>query len=333
MYRLFKMKPKFTPYSVETVRSNSHFSNDKARVNWVMPPVRLNRALRMPSAGLWSTAVWAKRPIKRQKKQRDMLLKLPGRPSRHGDDLSVKTALITGASSGIGEATACKLAGSGMHVLLVARRADRLEAIAAQIKAAGGQADVFCADLSQNARSNLLFKMVLYRFGGVDVLVNNAGLGYYGYTASMPWSVAEQLLQVNVAAMVQLTLLFLPEMQKRRQGHIINIGSIAGRMPNQGISMYGATKSFMDAFTTSLFRELKGSGVQVSMVRPGAVITEFYDRAQQVSRGCAPPASTLQFQLVKWRTPSGDWFNTPARWFTCQPFSWSRPGWKSSLAG
>jgi len=131
--------------------------------------------------------------------------------------------------------------------------------------------------------------MVLYRFGGVDVLVNNAGLGYYGYTASMPWSVAEQLLQVNVAAMVQLTLLFLPEMQKRRQGHIINIGSIAGRMPNQGISMYGATKSFMDAFTTSLFRELKGSGVQVSMVRPGAVITEFYDRAQQVSRGLRTP--------------------------------------------
>jgi len=103
MYRLFKMKPKFTPYSVETVRSNSHFPTTRRAVNWVMPPVRLNRALRMPSAGLWSTAVWAKRPIKRQKKQRDMLLKLPGRPSRHGDDLSVKMHSSPVLPAGLGK--------------------------------------------------------------------------------------------------------------------------------------------------------------------------------------------------------------------------------------
>jgi short-subunit dehydrogenase len=200
-----------------------------------------------------------------------------------------KTALITGASSGIGEATAYKLAAKGMRVLLVARRVERLEQIVAKIKQDGGHAEVIKTDLSRERQRQNLFKKVTTKFGNLDILINNAGLGWYGYTADMPWKTAEQMLQVNIGAMVQLTLLFLPEMQKRNAGHIINISSIAGKMPNQGISMYGATKSFMDSFTTSLFRELKGTHVHVSVVRPGPVTTEFFDRAQKVSNGLRTP--------------------------------------------
>jgi short-subunit dehydrogenase len=200
-----------------------------------------------------------------------------------------KTALITGASSGIGAATAYQLASRGIRVLLTARRVDRLKIIASKIQSKGGQAEILQSDLSKENQRQKLFKKVVTKYGGIDILVNNAGLGYYGYTAEMPWKNAAEMLQVNISAMVQLTLLFLPEMQKKHTGHIINISSIAGKMPNQGISMYGATKSFMDAFTTSLFRELKGSPVRASIVRPGPVTTEFFDRAQKASHGLRTP--------------------------------------------
>lgn len=208
--------------------------------------------------------------------------------NRH-DPWKGKTVLITGASSGIGESTAYKLAAKGMRVLLAARRVDRLRLIAQKIEKSGGQAEAFRVDLSREWQRHRLFTKIIDKYGRVDVLINNAGLGWYGYTAEMPWKTAGQMIQVNIAAMVQLTLLFLPEMQKNNAGHIINIGSIAGKMPNQGISMYSATKSFMDAFTTSLFRELKGSRVHASIVRPGPVTTEFYDRAQKASSGLRTP--------------------------------------------
>lgn len=209
--------------------------------------------------------------------------------SKARDPWKDKTALITGASSGIGESTAYKLAAKGMRVLLAARRVERLKQVADKIEQAGGQAQAIRVDLSREWQRHRFFTKVIEKYGKVDVLVNNAGLGWYGYTAEMPWKTAGQMIQVNIAAMVQLTLLFLPEMQKNQGGHIINIGSIAGKMPNQGISMYSATKAFMDAFTTSLFRELKGSRVHASIVRPGPVTTEFYDRAQKASGGLRTP--------------------------------------------
>jgi uncharacterized protein len=196
-----------------------------------------------------------------------------------------KMALITGASAGIGSATARKLAAEGLTVLLVARRLDRLEALQKEIKGIGGKAFCFAVDLTQPEERKCLYDAVCRQFGGVDVLVNNAGLGYYGYTAEMPWQTAEAMMEVNIAALVQLTLLFLPVMEKRRTGHIVNIGSIAGKMPNQGVAMYSASKAFVDSFTTSVFRELKGTGVHMSVLRPGPVTTEFYDAAQRISAG------------------------------------------------
>ena len=108
-----------------------------------------------------------------------------------------KIAVITGASSGIGAATARKLASQGLRVILVARRQDRLEQLASDIHQLGGQAEIIAADLSQEAERQRVYSQVENEFGQVDVLVNNAGLGWYGYGTEMPWTIAYQILQVN----------------------------------------------------------------------------------------------------------------------------------------
>jgi short-subunit dehydrogenase len=101
----------------------------------------------------------------------------------------------------------------------------------------------------------------------------------------MPWSLARQMVQVNILALTRLTMLFLPEMKSRNQGHIINVGSIVGSLPSQGVAIYSATKSFIDSFTTSIYRELRGTNVHVSVVRSGAVSSEFFDHAAGRSDG------------------------------------------------
>lgn len=200
-----------------------------------------------------------------------------------------KTALITGASSGIGAAAASSLAAHGLKVILVARRREKLKQLAREISALGSQALVMTADLSILQGAEQLVCDLFQKGFSVDVLVNNAGFGWYGYYADMPWQTAAEMLQVNVSTVIQLTRLLLPGMLERRCGHIINIGSIAGSMPNQGIAVYSASKAFLDAFTTSLHRELRGSGVQISVVRPGPVRTEFFQTACTLPEGSSIP--------------------------------------------
>ena len=186
-----------------------------------------------------------------------------------------KLAVVTGASSGIGEAIARKLAAQGLRVVLVARRRERLETLAEEIRADGGTVRILTADLTCEADRVRLCEEA----GTADVLVNNAGLGWYGYGNEMSWKTALEMLQVNIEAVVQLSLSFLSRMRQRNTGHIINIGSISGSIPSQGIALYGATKSFLDNFTTALYRELTGTRVHVSVVRAGAVRTEFGEAA------------------------------------------------------
>ncbi len=210
-----------------------------------------------------------------------------------------KLAIITGASSGIGEATARKLAAQGLKVVLVARRADRLEKLAEDIRANGGTARILPADLTQE--SDRL--RVCEEAGAADVLVNNAGLGWYGYGSDMSWKTAWEMLQVNVEAVVQLSLSFLPGMRRRGAGHIINVGSISGSIPSQGIALYGATKSFLDNFTTALYRELTGTRVHVSVVRAGPVRTEFGEAALSKENGGHVPTEHVGVTAdhVAWR--------------------------------
>ena len=201
-----------------------------------------------------------------------------------------KVAIISGASGGIGAATAEKLAQEGLKVVLVARRKDRLEDLAARIRKAGGEALVIAADLTDEQDRLRVVEEVRTVYGTADVLINSAGIGWYGFGAEMPWTLALQMMRINMAAVVHLTLLFLQDVKERNSGHIINVGSIAGSLPSQGVAVYSATKSFMDTFTTSLYRELRGSNVHVSVVKPGPVSTEFYDVASSLSAGLRMPA-------------------------------------------
>jgi len=204
-----------------------------------------------------------------------------------------KIAIVTGASSGIGAATAKRLAWEGMHLILVARRRDRLQALAAEIRQGGGKAHAIAADLSREDERIRGCQHTQKDFGNVDVLVNNAGLGWYGYGDQMSWKTAWEMLQVNVEAVVQLSLSFLAPMRRRNAGHIINIGSISGSIPSQGIALYGATKSFLDNFTTALYRELTGTRVHVSVVRAGPVRTEFGETALKQEKGGHVPTEKI----------------------------------------
>jgi len=197
-----------------------------------------------------------------------------------------QNALISGASSGIGAAAARKLASLGMHVILAARRTERLNALADEIRQAGGQARVITADLSCAEDRAALTALA----PETAVLINNAGFGWYGYYAEMPPELVREMLQVNLLAVAELTRAFLPAMLARGGGYIINISSVAGGLPEQGVVLYSATKAFMDAFTTALHRELRGSGVHAGLVCPGPVSSEFYPRAAGQPNGKPVPA-------------------------------------------
>ena len=219
------------------------------------------------------------------------------------NDWKDKIAVVTGASSGIGAATARRLARQGLQVVLVARRLDRLQTLVDEIRQDGGDAHLIVADLAQESDRVRVFDEVGARFGNIDVLVNNAGLGWYGYGDEMSWKTAWEMLQVNIEAVVQLSLPFLARMRLRNAGHIINVGSISGSIPSQGIALYGATKSFLDNFTTALHRELGGTHVHVSVVRAGAVRTEFGETALAQEHGGHVPTEHVGVtaDLVAWK--------------------------------
>ncbi len=198
-------------------------------------------------------------------------------------------ALITGASSGIGALTAKKLAAEGLRVLLVARRKERLEQLAEEIRAGGGWAEIFAADLSrQNDREAVI--QFARSHGELDVLLNNAGFGWHGWFDEIGWQQAEEMLKINIDAGVHLTSAFLPEMMARKRGHIIFLGSIAGDIPSRGIGLYSGTKAFTDALVTGLYRETRRSGVHVSVVKPGPVKSEFFEVGLNKSNGTHIPA-------------------------------------------
>ena len=202
-------------------------------------------------------------------------------------------ALITGASSGIGASTARFLSKKGISLILVARRLDKLEELAAEIRGNGGAVEVFQADLANAADRIRCLEYTVETGKHIDILVNNAGFGWYGFYSEMDWNTANDMIRINIEAVAHLTYLFLPLMKHQNHGHIINIGSIAGGFPNQGTAIYSATKSFLDAFSTALFRELKGSGVHVCVIRPGPVATDFFAHARNLPGGGVIPGQLL----------------------------------------
>lgn len=190
------------------------------------------------------------------------------------------TALITGASSGIGAAFAQALAQRGMNVVLVARSEDRLLALANTLKSQYGiRADVMVQDLTQPDAAASVYKAAEALGVAVDLLINNAGFGDYGAFGDRPRQTQLDMVQLNIAALVDLTHQFLPQMQERKSGSILNIASIAGFQPMPYFSVYAATKAFVLSFSEALWAENQTTGVHIMAVCPGPTESRFFEVA------------------------------------------------------
>jgi short-subunit dehydrogenase len=187
-----------------------------------------------------------------------------------------KTALVTGASSGLGLELAQLFAADGHDVVLVARRKAELDALAARLVADHGvAAHVIPADLADAAAPERLVGELARRGLEIEFLVNNAGFGARGSFATLDLRRQLDMIQVNVAALVHLTGLLMPGMLARASGRILNLGSTAGFQPGPGMAIYYATKAFVNSFTEALAFELRGTGVTATVSCPGATLTEF----------------------------------------------------------
>ena len=188
------------------------------------------------------------------------------------------TALVTGASAGLGVEFAKLCAAGGYDVVLVARSAPRLAELAAELtKAHGGKARPLVADLADPAAPAEIFAQL--RGTPLDLLINNAGFGVRGPFVETDWTKEMSLMQVNMVALAHLTKLFLPEMVRRRTGRILNVASTAAFVPGPFMAVYYASKAFVLSFSEALSNEVEGSGVSVTALSPGPTRTEFAQAA------------------------------------------------------
>lgn len=189
-------------------------------------------------------------------------------------------ALVTGASSGIGEATAYALAEQGAAVAIVARRKDRLEQVSEAIAQKGGCALVIEADVTEKAQAEDAVKRTVAELGRLDTLVNNAGVMLLGPVVDAPVEEWERMISLNLLGLLYTSNAALPhliaasESSRRRVADLINISSVAGRVPRSGSGVYNMTKFGVVAFSESLRQELTGRHIRVSVIEPGAVATE-----------------------------------------------------------
>ena len=193
-----------------------------------------------------------------------------------------ETVLITGASSGIGLELAKCFAADKSNLILLARNTASLETLAAEIRREHKiEVRVITADLSQPESPQKIFDELSAQKISVDVLVNNAGFGLHGRFAALPLARQLEIIQVNVAALVALTGLFLPAMIEQKRGGILNVGSVAGFLPGPNMAVYYASKAFVQSFSEALFEELRGTGVRVTNLCPGPTESNF----SQIARG------------------------------------------------
>ncbi|HEY3019628.1 MAG TPA: SDR family NAD(P)-dependent oxidoreductase [Solirubrobacteraceae bacterium] len=189
-------------------------------------------------------------------------------------DLSGQVVAITGASSGIGEATALACARAGAAVALTARRGDRIDALARHIADEGGQAVGLTADVGEEEQARAFVEQAHERLGRLDVLVNNAGVMLLGPIRDAPTDEWRRMIHVNVFGVLYCTHAALPIMQAQGSGHVVNVSSVAGRVARAGSGVYNLTKWGVGAFSEALRQETAESGIRVTLIEPGAVATE-----------------------------------------------------------
>ncbi|ACO47998.1 SDR family oxidoreductase [Deinococcus deserti] len=193
------------------------------------------------------------------------------------DGLAGKVAVVTGASSGIGAATALALAAQGASVVLVARREDRLQDLARQVQSSGGHAEVVVADLADEAQARLTVERAVSAFGRVDILVNNAGLMLLGPVTGADTTDWRRMIDVNLLGLMYTTHAALPHMRTQGGGHIVNISSVSGRGASPTSAGYSASKWGVGGFSEGLRQEVRLDRIRVTVIEPGVVATELTD--------------------------------------------------------
>lgn len=212
-----------------------------------------------------------------------------------------KTVIITGASSGIGEATALRLARNGAAVVLGARRVERLSALAARIETEGGRVSALPCDVTNRADLERIAAHAIDRFGSIDALLNNAGVMPISRLDVYDVDGWDRTIDTNIKGVLYAIAAVLPQMKKQRSGHIISIASVAGHKVNGGSAVYAATKHSVRVISEALRQEVTRDGIRVTIVSPGATQSELFEKivdpASQKrlegAAGIALPADTV----------------------------------------
>jgi NADP-dependent 3-hydroxy acid dehydrogenase YdfG len=192
-------------------------------------------------------------------------------------NLDGRVALVTGASSGIGAATAVSLAGAGARVALAARRSERLRDLVERVRHAGGEAIAIQADLSERASAEHMVAASVERFGRLDILINNAGVMFLQPFADGVPDDWRRMVDVNLLGLLYATRAALPHLNRNRRGHVVNVSSVAGRVAFPTAAVYSATKFAVVGFSETLRREHVKDKLRVTVIEPGAVATELVE--------------------------------------------------------
>lgn len=217
-------------------------------------------------------------------------------------DLSGRVVAITGASSGIGEATALACVRAGASVALAARRADRIEALAARIEDEGGTAIAVPTDVSDERQARAFVEQAYERLGRLDALVNNAGVMLLGAVTGADTEEWRRMIDANLYGVLYCSHAALPVMQQQGSGHIVNVSSVAGRIASAGSAVYNMTKWGVNGFSEGLRQEALHANVRVTIVEPGAVATELIghnnDMVQQMAAKLFDGVTPLQSEDI-----------------------------------
>ncbi|HVF89155.1 MAG TPA: SDR family NAD(P)-dependent oxidoreductase [Blastocatellia bacterium] len=198
--------------------------------------------------------------------------------------LEGQVVIVTGASAGIGEATARRLAREGARVVLAARRKEKLDALRQEVEAGGGKATAVVADVTSAGDRERLVREAVAAHGRIDALINNAGYGHRGPIELVPIESIRQNFETNLFSLIALTQLVIPIMRNQGAGRIVNVSSVAGKIARPLSSVYDSTKHALEAVSDGLRGELAMFGIKVVIIEPGFIVTEFSQVSNRVSR-------------------------------------------------